>query len=228
MISIDKWVRNRFRVEAAQNLLLALISMVAGLLVLAITFLFTYAIVWFCINFGASAMSQLLDRKPLHITHAQIFIACSVFLGLLFIGNARTSREYLSSYTLSHPAPPYLVLATGIGGSLLSLLANPSASGKMITDILYSGPRLIVGSLKALLRSAQCMAVDTSGCARALTFLQQSHRRVECSDLAEQLAGHNAVKVFSQLHGLNGVVFLDTDPPAVTLTDELRENLLRS
>lgn len=226
MISIEKWVKNRFRLEAAQSVFIALLALAGGLVALAITFFFTYAIVWFCVNFGASAVSQLVASKPLRITHGQILIVCSVFLGLLFIGNARTSREYLSNYTLSHASSPALVHAGGIGGALLSLLANPDASGKMISDILYTGPRMVVGSLKAFLRFTQRMAIDTSGCARALTLLLQSPGRVPCSDLAEQLAGHDVVRVFSQLQGIDGVVFLNTDPPAVTLTDELRENLL--
>ena len=226
MVLIEKWLRKKLRIEAAQNFLLALIFLAGGLVVLTITFFFTYAIVWFCVNTGASAVSQLVASKPLHITHPQILIACSVFLVLLFIGNARTSREYLSHYSVPNPAPPALIHSAGVGGSLLTLLANPGASGKMITDILYTGPRLLVGSVKAFLRSNQLLAIDTSGCAQALALLQESRQRVPCAELAEQLAGHNVVKVFTQLHGMNGVLFLDTDPPAVTIIDDLRKELL--
>jgi len=138
---------------------------------------------------------------------------------LLFIGNARTSREYLSNYTVAHPASPALINVAGLGGSLLTLLANPDTSGKMITDILYTGPRLIIGSVKAFLRFTQHMAIDTSGCAHALTLLQESPQRVPCTELAEQLAGHNVVRVFSQLHAMHGVLFLNTAPrPSLSLT----------
>lgn len=226
MISIEKWLKKKLRIEAARNLLLALLSLAGGLVVLTITFFFTYAIVWFCVNFGASAVSQLVVSKPLHITPPQILIACSIFLVLLFIGNARTSRDYLSNYTVTHPASPALINAAGLGGSLLTLLANPDVSGKMITDILYTGPRLIVGSVKAFLRFTQLMAIDTSGCAHALKLLQESPQRVPCTELAEQLAGHNVVRVFSQLHAIDGVLFLNTAPPTVTLTDDLRQKLL--
>jgi len=40
------------------------------------------------------------------------------------------------------------------------------------------------------------------------------------------LAGHNVVRVFSQLQGMNGVLFLGTVPPAVALTEDLRQELL--
>jgi hypothetical protein len=226
MISIEKWLKKKLRIEVAQNLLLALVSGMGGLAVLTITFLFTYAIVWFCVNFGASGLSQLVSNKPLHITHQQILIVCSIFLVLLFIGNARTSREDLSNYTLDHPAAPALFLSTGVTGSLLGLLANPDASGKMVADILYTGPRLIAGSVKAFQRSTHLMAIDTLGCACALDLLQKNSHHVPCTELAEQLAGHDVVRIFTQLRGMDGVLFLDTTPPAITLTDGLREDLL--
>jgi len=57
-------------------------------------------------------------------------IASLIFLVLLFIENARTSREYLGSYSLKHPVSPGAVAMSGIAGALISLLANPDASGK--------------------------------------------------------------------------------------------------
>jgi hypothetical protein len=205
-------LKKKLRIEAAQNLLLALLCLAGGLVVLTVTFFFTYAVVWLCVNHGASALSQLVANKRLHVTHPPILITCSIFLFLLFIGNARTSREYLSNYTV---APPSLALirATGVGGLMLVLLANRDASGKMITDLFYTGPRLIVGAVKALLRSSQVMAMDMSGCAHALALLEESPQRVPCTELAEQLAGHNVVRVFSELHEMDGVLFLNTAPP---------------
>jgi len=225
MISIENWVKKKFRLEAALSLLLALLCTASGLVILTITFFFTYAIIFACVNGGASGVSQLVANKPLHITHSQNLVASSIFVGLLFIGNARTSREYLSNYNLGHPAPPALIFATGITGSFASLLANPDPSAKMITEILYTGPRLIAGSFRAFLRFVQCLAGDTSGCAQALMFLLESARHVPYADLAGQLANHDVVRVFSQLRGIDGVLFLNSDPPTIALTDQLRRDL---
>jgi hypothetical protein len=225
MISIEKWVRSRARLDAAQNVLVSVVSMVAGLVVLTATFFFTYAIIWAGVNMGASALCQLVAGKRLHVTHAQILIACSVFLVLLFIGNARTSREYLSEYGEFPPPGPryYLALPLGAPGSLL---LNPRASAKLITNLLYIGPRLIVCSGRALLQFRQCLAVDASGCARALEVLLQRPQRVPCTELAEQLADHDVAAVLSQLRRIDGVVFLTQDPPGFTLSRELRLDLL--
>jgi hypothetical protein len=42
--------------------------------------------------------------------------------------------------------------------------------------------------------------------------LQESPERAPCADLAGQLAGPNVARVFFQLHGLDGVLFLETAP----------------
>ena len=71
--------------------------------------------------------------KALHLSSNYIFIICSFFLILLFIENFRTSREYLNSYVLQNPVSPGVVMIAGLGGALVTLLANPDASGKIIS-----------------------------------------------------------------------------------------------
>ena len=226
MNSIEPWLERKLRLAAVQDRLVAGLALGLGAVVLTITFFFTYALVWFVVNFGASALWQLVASHSLHISHQEILVVCWVFLGLLFLGNARTSREYLSDLSLDQAAPPALVWHAGVAGALSALAFNPDASAKLITDILYTGPRLVVGGIKAWRRSFLRKQVDTAGLAQALMILRESPGRVACAELAGHLAGFEADTVLAQLRGMEGVMFLNGQPPAVKVSEELRLELL--
>lgn len=132
--------------QAIGSALLALLAFATGLVVLFITFWFTYAIIWFGM-LGISAASELVFNKRLALTHPWRLALSSIFIVLLFIGNARTSRQYLSDYSeRNYPGPA--IGATGLVGSLLCLLAFPETSTKMISDLLFTGPRLVAYSCR--------------------------------------------------------------------------------
>jgi len=133
-------------------LLLSALALVAGLVVLFLTFWFTYAIIWFGM-LGISAGSELLFNKRLVLTHIWRLILSSIFIVLLFIGNARTSREYLADYPRRNYRGIGIGMQTGAAGALVSLLAYPGASTRMISDLLFTGPRLIAYAFRTTLHS---------------------------------------------------------------------------
>jgi len=45
------------------------------------------------------------------------------------------------------------------------------------------------------------------------------------SEIVERLSGLNPVRVFDDLHWIEGVLFLSNDPPGLTLLPELRTEL---
>ena len=227
MNPIEPWLRRKFKVAAAQNLFLAGLALGLGLLVLVVTYFFTYAVIWFAVNMGGNALSQLLFSHSLHITHREIQLGCVIFLGLLFLGNARTCREYLEDYTLNQTAPPALIGHTGLTGSLSTLLFNSDASAKLITDFLYTGPRLIAGSVRAFRQCAAIRRLDPGGLAEALTILRDRPGRIATAELAAQLPAYDIENILGQLRGVEGVMFLETKPPAITLNEQLRLEMLR-
>jgi hypothetical protein len=133
---------NRLK-HAICSILLSAFAFAAGFLVLFLTFWFTYAILWFGM-LGISAASELLFDKRLALTHVWRLILSSIFIVLLFIGNARTDREYLGDYPRRNYRGIGIGTQAGVAGALLSLLAYPGASTRMISDLLFSGPRLVV------------------------------------------------------------------------------------
>jgi hypothetical protein len=128
---------------AIGSLLLSVLAFTAGLVVLFITFWFTYAIIWFGM-LGISAASELLFDQRLALSHVWRLALSSIFIVLLFFGNARTSRDYLSDYARRDYHGQALGAMAGLSGALACLLAYPGTSAKMISDLLFTGPRLVI------------------------------------------------------------------------------------
>jgi hypothetical protein len=136
--------------------LLSILAFAAGLVVLFLTFWFTYAIIWFGM-LGVSAASELLFNKRLALSHPWRLAVSSLFILLLFFGNARTNREYLSDYARRDYRGQGIGMQAGLLGALGSLLAYPQESSKMISDLLFTGPHLIACSWRTLTRAIHLM-----------------------------------------------------------------------
>ena len=134
------------------SLLLSLLAFVAGLVVLFLTFWFTYAVIWFGM-LGISAAFELLFNRRLVLTHVWRLILSSIFIFLLFIGNARTAREYLADYPKRNYRGIGIGTQAGVAGAMVSLLAYPGASTRMISDLLFTGPRLVVYACRKALHT---------------------------------------------------------------------------
>jgi len=129
-------------------LLLSALALVAGLVVLFLTF----AIIWFGM-LGISAASELMFNKRLIVSHIWRLVLSSIFIVLLFIGNARTDREYLADYPRRNYRGIGIGTQAGVAGALVSLLAYPGASTRMISDLLFTGPRLMAYAFRTTLHS---------------------------------------------------------------------------
>jgi len=217
-----KWLKKKVAVQATFYSLASMASFGLGIVVLAITFFVSYAIVWFGFNYGVSAVSDLVFGKSLHLSSSRITIVCSLFLILLFIENIRTSREYLDSYSLKQPVSPSLTVMAGVTGALITLLANSDASGKIIADLLFSGPRLIIYSVSALHRALRFLQINVQGCSKALMVLFGKTSRISLNELAVSLQGFNPVNILFQLQEIEGILFIAKDPTGITLTEDLR------
>ncbi len=159
---IQKWLKKKLSFQIAGCLAVSLLSSMTGIAILAITFFFSFAIIWFG-RFGVSAFSELVFNKPLLLSSHAIYVICGLFLVLLFIENFRTSREYLNSYVLQNPVSPAAAGLAGVFGALIALLANPDASGKIISDLLFTGPRVATYSILSFRRAVRLMNANVTG-----------------------------------------------------------------
>lgn len=211
--AIKAWLTGKKSSRATSRMLLALGLLVAGLVVLFLTFWFTYAIIWFGFQ-GVSALSSLVFSEKLHLAHEWRLVLSGLFLVLLFTQHLRTNPWHWGDYPARGDYSP-------VAGHVLgpwALLAYPGASANMIADILLSGPRLVTGTWTLVQESRRLNQLDVDGCSQLLAFLATRPTAVPYEEL--RAAGWE--DWLPQLRNLEGVVFLEK---GLNLSMELRREL---
>ena len=170
---------------------------------------------------GLSALSQLVLGKPLHLSPYWIPAISSLFLVLLFIENFRTSRDYLGSYKLQNRVMPAHGLLDAFGG----LLANPEATGKIVADMLFTGPRLVMWSFSSLCQAFRLMRTDLETASDILSILVRRLHRISLNELSKLILGRDPMKTLFLLQEIDCVLFLSKEPEGVILMPETREEL---
>jgi DnaJ-domain-containing protein 1 len=225
-LSLQMWLRRRRATAVAQGIFSVVALLAAALAILAAIFFFTYAVVWFAYNYGISAVSELIFGRRQHISHNAILIICWCFLALLFIENARVSRDYSARYSTTPTAWSHLWLA-GLLGSIVALLVNANDSARMTTDLLLTGPRLMGAFVRAFHRTLLLIRADLQTWSNALMILASRTSPVSAAELNAALRGHDSSRVLSQLAALGTVLFIRKEPPTVALDPDFREQLQR-
>jgi hypothetical protein len=148
-------------------------------------------------------------------------------LPLLFIGNALFSQDDLSQYEITTgTASNKLVVIPGHGSTINPLAPSTAASvSKVLCDILFAAPRVVVWSLKRIGRIYKLLRLDIDGCAAVLTILYEAGQRVSYAEIEDRVDGLDAQTVYRQLHLVDDVLFLESDPPGLTLGSRLRAKL---
>jgi len=207
---IENIIRKKIRVGIVQDIVLILISLVGGLVVLFLTYWLIYGIIWISLGY-------LLPVED------YVGYMSTGILILLFIGNLRTSREYLTEYSFSTGTASDKIVSCyipGVGmGSTINPLAPDSARSyiKIITDLLYIGPRIITWGTRKFNRIFHLIRLDIPGCAGVVSVLNTADGRVSFIEIAERLGDLNLNKIFNDLRYVDIVIFLSNDPPGLTL-----------
>lgn len=215
--AIKIWLKRKQASGATSRCLLAIVALLAGFVVLFLTFWFTYAIIWFGFR-GVAALSSLVFSQKLRLGHEWRLVASAVFLVLLFVQHFRTSPWHWGDYP-----PEDFDRAFGLNaslGAIPALLSCPGTSANMIADILLSGPRLVTGARTLLQESRRLRQLDVEGCSQLLAFLTSRPTPVAYEELRE--AGW--ADWLGQLRNIEGVVFLEK---GLNLTAELRKELVQ-
>jgi len=119
------------------------------------------------------------DRLSSSAGWAHPLIATAVLL-LLFIGNARVSRETLGEYSFTTgTATDKVVTIPGYGSNVNPLaLSSVMTAAKIVGDVLFCGPRVTVWSFRQAERALLLLPLDVPGCAAVLTVLHGAGRRL--------------------------------------------------
>src|SRR6266480_495537 len=220
--AVKAWLSRRVRVQSAQKVCGSLLTLLAGLATLAATWGLIYLV-------SLVALGRWIGHQ--HWLHSVLGL---IVIPLLFIGNARTSREYLAEYsvttgTASGGVVNFYLPGVGMVSNVNPLAPETLHSGvKMITDCLYVGPRVVVAAIRMFRKGVRLRQIDVEGCAAVIAVLQALGRKMSFQEIVNAVEGLNPLTVFPQLHEIDGVLFLKTDPAGLALTSELKEELARS
>ena len=219
--SIKGWLKKKKSWGFAQQEFFGVTGLLCGIVIVFLTFWFTYAVIWFG-WYGISAASELIFNKKLSdIPHVGRLIGSGIFVVLLFVQHFRTNPFYWGDYPRRDYTSPDAVkwqvaldYYTGFG----SLLINSGASANMITDILMTGPRLVTSGSRMIRQGFRVRSIDENGCAQLLSFMLSQAHAVPYDEL--RAAGWQPF--LDQLHCIEGVDFLQK---GLLLSDDLRTEL---
>ena len=218
--AIQRWLKKKAASDAAHHFLFALFVFAVGGAVLGVTFVFAGAVVWFALNVAAAALSQIFLNRPLRVSAAAIAVISAVFVAFLFVENRRTQREYFGRRGRAPFQRP-----GEFGGELMSLLVYSDVSSRLVADALLTGPRLVAGAWSSLRKAFRLACLDAGACSRTLAVLYAHPSRCSLGELNQLPDVRDPAKSAARLRDIDGVLFIELDPPGLTLTSELRQEL---
>ena len=223
--ALQAWLKRKIALKVAGCWLGAALTLAGGAGVLFLTFWFAYAVLWFG-ELGVSALSDLVLGRRLQLTHGWRLVLCGGLVLALFREWLRRSEWDLGRYgpVAGGPCTNALVHRAGAMGALAVLLANPQASASLITELLYTGPRLVLGAGHLVGQARRLRRVEQPACAWVLEYLLGRDRAVTYAELGAAWPEADWEGIRADLACLPGIVFLEKGP---RLTSELREELLR-
>lgn len=226
---MEDWLRKRFAQEASLSVLMGVAAIALGVVVVFLTFWLAYAMMWL-VGEVLSSVTQLVVSKKVPWPHWLRMVGAAGFIVLLFRQHLRASPWGCGSYADADARPSAGFNQQGgpialYGGPFLSLgqlLRYPTASSRMVVELLETGPRLFTGA-RALFRQADAIRrMDTTGCAWVLTALSGRTGSVPRDELIAAWPDADWPRLWAQLRLIDGLVFLEK---GISLTEDLRNEL---
>lgn len=215
---METFLCRRVRSAIALNAFGSFAALVIGIVVCVITFWLIYGAIWM----GFDSM--------LPHTHQTRMIISGIGMVILFIGNARTDREYLNSYSVDtiDGRAAYTINVPNVGiVSNLNLFSPNTVNSltKVIAQLLYIGPRLVTASWRLIRRSVEFSRFNIAPSVQVLEKLSASKGRVPFTELLASMNGETAQAGLRDLKMLDAIQFLDSKPAGVMLTSDFRDEL---
>jgi hypothetical protein len=227
--AIDDWLRKRFAQEAGLSVLMGVAAIGLGVVAVFLTFWLAYAMMWL-VGEALSAVTQIITNKKVPWPHWLRLAGAAGFMVLLFRQHLQTSPWNRGSYADADATPTdgfdklggLLALHGGVLLSLGQLLRYPTASSRLIVELLETGPRLLTGA-RGLFRQADALRrMDMAGCAWVLTVLAGRTGCVPREELTAAWPDADWPRLWTQLRLIDGLVFLEK---GISLTEDLRNEL---
>lgn len=219
---LESWVQQRRVEEASANVGIAVAAVGLGVVVLFFTFWLAYALAWIAAG-AVSAVTEMLFNMRFRIPHLLRLLLAGAFVVALCAEWLRRSVHELGSWAGERVSK--WIPQSGGFGALVQLLGHPTASSKMITEILYTGPCLLTGAWALVQRSKALRHQDPTALAWLLSVLITRPNAFAYDELRALWPDADWEDLLAQARSVDGVVALEK---GLGLTAELREELRRA
>jgi hypothetical protein len=208
---LENWLRRRSRRERRHERMLALGGGLAGGALLLLTGGGLAAVLMAGAMQLAESASAVLGRSLEIEFNQRLFALLGVgVVLLLFAGNSRSDHEAFLS-------PGELDWRDSVNVfRVLRALAG------LFAEVLYAGPRLLLAGVAAAQRVRGWRRMNFERSARVLFELHCHASRASLRELASALPDVDLPEALAELRLLRGVMLLESPPPGVSLSSELR------
>ncbi len=205
--SLRSWLRNQLLAATASYVAAGLFCLVLAAGAAVATFFAVYS-VGFMIFARGRSVAQLLDFDPGRPAHQFLLITAAIVEALLFITFFLKDRDDRQR--------PFALKRKSVAQTI----------ARVLLDVIYVAPQLFKLALDFLNKGIRLSLIDRAACAGVLTVLAEHPGRVSYSSIANALNLERPVRTFRQVSLIDGVVVLTSEPYGLSLTADLREELL--
>jgi hypothetical protein len=204
--TIKSWLTKWTEKQAKNCRLKGIAGVILGPIALAVALVLVYS------------MARVLTHDRSYNSRSStkcLWITLAV-LPLMFIGNRLVPRRDLMDERMSE----------GPEDSFLGhYAARRVALLYFFMWILFTGPRLFDWAFRSFRQIKSWKAMDTHSCAAVLWLLLSRQRKVPYEDIRQQLDWLDLDTTLEQLKLIPGILFLQTPPPGLSLTQEFRDDV---
>lgn len=215
---IKAWLRRKAFAEAAGNALGSLAALVGAFVVigffLGATFLFLPGLLR---GFGPFGRSLNPGTRNAPFSGTPLILFSVIIVAGLFIGHEWRRRERRKRAAELAKVEPW---------ARSMLMQREDVAVELLADVLFAGPRLAYASAGMLRKSLRLLRLDVAMCSRVILVLLGRSSRFSFREICTVLPELNPTKVFPQLNDIVGIVFLSRDAGGLTLTQDLRAEIL--
>jgi hypothetical protein len=219
---VADWLKKRAAADAALSFLSGAMILAVGFVVVVVCFGTAWVLVWLVSRLGMTAIGPLLFDQPTSVPAEVNVISAAALVGVLFFVNRRLRHEY------SRPPRRHLTreeIEKHSPEELVHLLAYPGASNHPFSDFLFTGPRLLGIGFDHIRKAERLWRLDVERCSLLLCLLASRPARVSLLELTSAGGVPDLGIVLPQMADINGVLILQSEPPGLGLTSELRREL---
>jgi hypothetical protein len=216
------WLRAKLKTERFRRLAAMICSLLAGGLILYISFWVSYWIIW------------MIFSSFFPLSHQVILLLATAFMTLVIVVGARQNladldplqRQVRMARNMDITLTPYTPYGMSYNtDAAKAAVFEVRSLAAVVNYILCGGVKLLFGAVAQWRRFRRLAAVDVDAAAKVLELLYCSRKMQSFAEILEKLPDVNPVRVSYDLRCIEGVLFLSNDPPGLALHPNLKEEL---